>query len=636
MKENNFSKQYNYIRYHTLILFILGLVISCLLGLLIYKNNINKYIDNIIQEQQRDITQSQVIFSHEIANMKQTIQLLHNAPSVSKSLAANSQLNKPLANELFVSFIHTFDSLMQVRWLDSEGKEQVRVDGRDGEAFITTEHLLQDKKHRYYFTEGIKAPKGEVFLSPLDLNIENGKMEVPYRPTIRVTLRTDAIDNLRPGLLVLNYDVGALLNSLRTFNNDKIQLQIVDQKGYWIMHPDQSYEWGKDLKQKQNNIQNISPDIWQQLQNKNALKSIESQTGLLSFRCSDLTKGYAHNDFAQNTILCFIAVTPHEIINKQKWIAAIPAIIMSFIIFLSGCWILVREQEASIKLIEFNQKLAEDKQLIEKSAEQTQQLLEQQQILQDDLVESGKLSALGMMVAGVAHELNTPLGAAIMASSTMQNEHQQLAESFHSGLTKEALRHYLESTESGLELVESNLQRAAELIRSFKRLAIDRAQEDIVLFNLSDVLNDLMKTLHHRLKTAHIETDLQIENIEMLGTPGIVSQIVQNLVINALNHAFEPETGGKLTICAIHEQNTVVLTVADNGKGILPELVPKMFDPFITSKRSHGNTGLGMHFVHQWVTRSLNGTITVETELDKGTTFIIKIPKEIQITLPDD
>lgn len=307
-----------------------------------------------------------------------------------------------------------------------------------------------------------------------------------------------------------------------------------------------------------------------------------------------------------------------------------------FIIFLSGCWVLAREQKASIKLIEFNKKLAEDKILLENSAKQTRKLLEQQQILQDNLVESGKLSALGMMVAGVAHELNTPLGAAIMASSTIRKQHNQLTESFHTGLTKNALQNYLESTEVGLDLVESNQKRAAELVRSFKRLAIDRAREEIVPFNLKQVITDLIKTLHHRLKIARIETELNIEDLEMLGTPGIISQVIQNLVMNALTHAFEPELGGKLTISTSCNMDNVELKISDNGKGIAPELVTKIFDPFVTSKRSQGNTGLGMHFVHQWVTRSLNGTISVETELNKGTTFTIKIPKEIKITLPED
>ncbi len=634
MKEPVFSTRY--IKNHTLILFILGLIISCLLGWMMYKNNINRYIDNIIHEQQRDIIQSQLIFSHKIGNMRSTIQLLHDDLSLLQALNSAVLLNKSLAQELFVSFIHNFDSLMQVRWLDSEGREQVRVDGRKGEAFIIPEQALQDKRDRYYFTEGINAPEKKVYLSALDLNIENGEVEIPYRPTIRVTLRTNSSDNLKSGLLVLNYDMGMVLNSLREFNNNHIQLQVIDQHGYWIMHPEHRYEWGYDLGNDQNNVQVINPEIWAHFQNNREQTGIEDKIGLLSYQCSDLTEGYAHTDFSQNAVLCFMSVTPQNIISKQKWITAIPGILVSIIIFLSGGWVLVQERKNGIALIRLNKRLARDKALIEESAEQTRKLLKQQQILQDDLVESRKLSALGMMVAGVAHELNTPLGASIMASSTMRKELNRLVESYDTGLTKEDLQHYLASAELGLDLVENNQQRAAELVRSFKRLAIDRAREEIVPFNLKQVLNDLIKTLHHRLKSARIETDVQIDNIEMLGIPGIISQVIQNLVMNAIHHAFEPDSGGKLTVSATSEQEWVILKVSDNGRGIVPELIPKLFDPFVTSKRSQGNTGLGMHFVHQWVTLSLNGTIAVETEQDKGTTFEIRIPKEIKITLPDD
>jgi signal transduction histidine kinase len=223
-----------------------------------------------------------------------------------------------------------------------------------------------------------------------------------------------------------------------------------------------------------------------------------------------------------------------------------------------------------------------------------------------------------------------------MAASKQRTEHNRLAKSFHSGLTKSALERYLTDNEQGLDLIEANQRRAAELVRSFKRLAIDRAREEVISFSLDQVINDLMKTLHHRLKVAHVKTELKIPDINMSGTPGILSQVVQNLVMNVIHHAFEPELGGKLTISATLVGEQVELRVSDNGKGIAPDLLPTLFDPFVTSKRSHGNTGLGMHFVHQWVTRSLKGSIAVETEPHKGTTFVLTIPQQVQLNLPED
>ncbi|WPC76098.1 sensor histidine kinase [Vibrio porteresiae] len=630
-----------YTRIYTFMLFIMALVVSFILGWMVYKINVNKYIDSIVQVQQKDVTQSLLIFSHEIKGMEDTIKLLHDSPSMRSSLAEHSPLNRKLAEATFVSFIKTFDPLMQVRWLDDQGKEQVRVDGNGSQIVVIPVKDLQDKKDRYYFSEGIQSPKGNVYLSALDLNVERGKIEVPHRPTIRVTYRSDVNDDLKPGLFILNYDIGSLLNSLRKFNNEKVQLEIVDRRGYWIMNPNPSLEWGADLGNRENNIKLIHPDIWHQIQvtdinPQEDIGRIDSTSGLVTYKCADISQGFSYNQSTQNANLCFIAKTPAAIITEQQRTIAIPAILMSLLLFICSSWIIYRERQMGATLIKVNQKLADDKVLLEQSEQETKTLLKQQQLLQEDLIESGKLSALGMMVAGVAHELNTPLGAAIMAASTMRKEHHLLNESFVNGLTKEALQRYIESTKTGLDLVESNQQRAAQLVRSFKRLAIDRATEEIVPFQLDQVIDDLMKTLHHRLKGARVNVVLDLEPIEMLGIPGILSQVLQNLVVNAITHAFVPEIGGKLSISAHVVENQVVLKVADDGKGIGSNLVSKIFEPFVTSNRSQGNTGLGMHFVHQWVTRTLQGTIKVETQLHKGTTFIISMPQKIELSLPED
>lgn len=170
------------------------------------------------------------------------------------------------------------------------------------------------------------------------------------------------------------------------------------------------------------------------------------------------------------------------------------------------------------------------------------------------------------------------------------------------------------------------------MIRSFKRLAIDRVREDVVSYRLDVVIKDLIATLSPRFKESQIEFDVHVEPIEMLGTPGVVSHVVQNLMVNAMQHAFKKEIGGKLKIRAVLSENPkdVLIQVSDNGKGIDPEVLPILFDPFVTTNRAEGNTGLGMHFVYQWVTSSMQGTISVESELNKGTTFTIKLPRHYQ------
>ncbi|MCE0495076.1 sensor histidine kinase [Vibrio salinus] len=620
------------------VLLIISLFISGLIGWLIYKNSIDTHLDQVLSEQQKRINQAQVLFIREIGDMKRTIRLLHDDPSLSRSIDKNTPINPELAEELFVSFAHSINSLMQVRWIDIQGQEQVRVNAQEGDVYIVPHEQLQNKINRYYVRRGYQTPEGSVYLSSLDLNIEHGKIEIPYQPTIRITLRTGATEPQRDGLLVLNYNIGYLLRAIRTLNTDEVKLQIIDQDGFWIMHPDDRLEWGSDLNKPQNNVKNISPALWKALQKNKEKRELDLNQGMVSYKCSDLTKDFAQTEFNHGSILCFNAVTPKKFVTGLKVKAAIPAILVAIIIFLSGAWVLLRERKASQALINMNQKLETDKQLLKESADYTKNLLEQQHILQNDLVESRKLSALGMMVAGVAHELNTPLGTAIMSSSKLHSEYNKLKASFAEGLTKSALQEYLDSAGHGLDLIEESQRRAAELVRSFKRLAIDRAREESVSFNLNQVIEDLLKTLHHRLKQAQVETRLEVEDIEMSGMPGIISQVIQNLVINTLHHAFTPEMGGVLTVCATlnKEEKQVEIRISDNGKGIDPDVLPNLFDPFVTSKRSQGNTGLGMHFVHQWVTNSLQGTISVETVPDSGTTFIIEIPQKIEMNLPED
>ncbi|PWI33823.1 hypothetical protein DI392_06365 [Vibrio albus] len=621
----------------SLMLLFSGLAISFLIAWLIYQNNRDKRLDNILLEQEMRLARAQVLFSRGVGDMKHAIQLLHEVPSLSAALDKNREINRDLADNLFSSFVRGIESLMQVRWVDSQGMEQVRVNVQNGTPSIVSPDHLQNKSSRYYVQQGLKTPEGVVYLSSLDLNIERGQVEIPYRPTARVLLKTGTKKQLHPGLLILNYDIGHLLNSIRSLDSEFVQIQIVDSHGYWILHPEVQLEWGHSLKMPQNNMQTLHPELWQQIQKKEIAKGSEVKFGLVSYKCMDMVNQAVPNtQNAQDTEICFIAMTPTPVVDQQKRLAAWPGLLSGFVIFLFGLWVLNRERLAGMELITLNEELALDKQLLEESAEYTQNLLKQQQLMQNDLVESRKLSALGMMVAGVAHELNTPLGAAIMAASKQRIEHNRLAESFRTGLTKSALERFIEENKQGLDLVEDNQQRAAELVRSFKRLAIDRAKEDIVSFSLSQVINDLIKTLHHRLKVARVTTNLDITDIQMSGTPGIISQVLQNLIMNAIHHAFEPEIGGKLRISAEQHDQTIILKVSDNGRGIDPQILPNLFDPFVTSKRTQGNTGLGMHFVHQWVTASLKGTITVQTTSEKGTTFIIRLPQTLELHLPED
>ncbi|MGG5572716.1 sensor histidine kinase [Vibrio diazotrophicus] len=628
----NVNKLEQSARRNILVLFLFGLFISGLLGGLLYQNDINNRLDSVAVEQQRKIAQAEVLWGQKIGDIRNTIQILFRSPAFTYALASDSPLNSDLIRRIFISFVESVDPLMQVRWLDENGIEKVRVDVKDGNIIVADNNVLQDKSSRYYVEQGLNAGDGKIYLSNVDLNVENGVIEVPFRPTIRATIKTGATHGLHSGLLVLNYDVGGLLDVIRSFDSDRVNLQLIDTDGYWLKNVDHTLEWGRDLKETTHNIAVHNPEVWSQINKQKSLSRFNHPLGFASYECNNVTGNLLSEDIVRSPTLCFVATTSVSVLNKLKIDALIPSLALCATIVLFGIFILRREWDLKMQLIKLYRQQEKDKKKIEQSSEYNRNLLNQQQLLQHDLVESRKLSALGMMVAGVAHELNTPIGTAILAASRLRAEHKRLTQAVEEGLSKSALDQYLISTETGLELVENSQKKAATLIRSFKRLAIDRVREDVVSYRLDVVVGDLLATLSPRFKESQIEYDIQVDPIDMVGRPGSVSHVLQNLLVNAMQHAFKKEIGGKISVKAqiCGNGRDVEIRVSDNGKGIAPEVLPNLFDPFVTTNRAEGNTGLGMHFVHQWVTNSLNGSIKVESELLKGTTFIIKMPKQCQ------
>jgi two-component system NtrC family sensor kinase len=240
-----------------------------------------------------------------------------------------------------------------------------------------------------------------------------------------------------------------------------------------------------------------------------------------------------------------------------------------------------------------------------------------------------KVAILGQLVVGIAHEINTPVGNALAASSQTREETALLETLFATGkLRRGELEGYLATIKKLSDILMRNCQRAGQLIRDFKQVAADQTSGQRRRFDLADQLRETLRTLQHRFDRAKVPlvTDLPA-NILMDSVPGALSQIVINLAENALVHAFPTDTGGSLTVSAKQiAQDRVEISVADDGKGITQEVLPKIFDPFFTTNRGAGNTGLGLHIVHNLVTGPLGGTIQVKSAIGGGTQFVLRLP----------
>ncbi len=259
--------------------------------------------------------------------------------------------------------------------------------------------------------------------------------------------------------------------------------------------------------------------------------------------------------------------------------------------------------------------------------EQTR-LLDEVRRSHEGLLRAEKMAALGSLVAGVSHEINTPLGIALTAASLVQGKAQATLSALQgNSLKKSELEAALEVFAQTADLILSNLSRAADLVASFKQVAIDEGTLQRREFILGDYLKDLLLSLGPLWKHREVEVEIRPGlQIIMESYPGALAQVITNLMDNALKHAFQPGKRGRIELGWLLDSGQVVLRFTDNGRGIKPESIGKIFDPFFTTARAQGGTGLGLSIVYNLVDQVLGGKIDCVSMPGRGTEFTISIP----------
>lgn len=251
----------------------------------------------------------------------------------------------------------------------------------------------------------------------------------------------------------------------------------------------------------------------------------------------------------------------------------------------------------------------------------------------DELIRSEKLAALGRMVAGVAHELNTPIGNSLLAASTLGEHTSAFAKEVAGGsLRRSALERFLDETREAGEILQRNLHSAADLIVGFKRLSSDQLSEQRRRFPLREVVDEVLLALRPTLKRSPFSVSSSVaEDIEMNSYPGPLSQVLINLVQNAAMHAFEGRPYGSVSIRAGRvDGHCVEIAVADDGVGIPSADQKRVFDPFFTTKLGQGGSGLGLTIASNLVTGPLEGKISLESAPGSGTTVRLVLPIEVR------
>ena len=250
---------------------------------------------------------------------------------------------------------------------------------------------------------------------------------------------------------------------------------------------------------------------------------------------------------------------------------------------------------------------------------------------QDRLIQAEKLASLGALVAGVAHEINTPIGIGLTAASTLSDTTAAVRGRLAEGaLRRTDLAEFLDRTAETSQLLVTHMRRAAELVQSFKRVAVDRASAERRRFELQPYLEEVLVSLQPAMKRSRIRIALDCPDALTIDSyPGALSQVIVNFTMNSLIHAYEPEGEGTLRICVRSvDAKRISLTYADDGAGIPADVLPHIFDPFFTTRRGQGGSGLGLHIVYNIVTGTLGGEIQVASRPGEGTRFTLTLPVE--------
>lgn len=268
-------------------------------------------------------------------------------------------------------------------------------------------------------------------------------------------------------------------------------------------------------------------------------------------------------------------------------------------------------------------------QKLEQANAELAEALASMRTMQGELIRSEKMAALGSLVAGVAHELNTPIGNSVTVASTLMEQTEAVLEEERSGKLRRSLfERYLENTTQGTQLLLRTLRRASELISSFKQVAVDQSSDQRRHFDLQNVLQEVSVTLAPTYKLTQYKLELDLApGLELDSYPGPIGQVVTNFVTNALTHAFEGRSQGTMRLSTRRvDEDHVEIVFSDDGVGIPEANQKRVFDPFFTTKLGQGGSGLGMNIVYNLVTSLLGGAIVLHSKPGEGTTLVVTLP----------
>lgn len=530
------------------------------------------------------------------------LQFIANMVDVRSFMAEKETDTRKDIEQEFIRLCEFSKDYDQIRLLDKSGMEILRVNNNDGSPAAVPPNKLQDKGNRYYFKEAIVVEPGEIYVSPFDLNIENGEIEQPLKPMIRFATPVHSADGELMGLVILNYlgqeVLDSILNSQKQ-HDDFGSTMLLNNKGYWLLHPDRKKEWGFMYEEKQSlTFANTHPIIWKTV--KNAITGqIKDDYATYTFSTIVLTPQEAACEKANRRVWKLVHMTPHATLEAATFALTRDYLIVYLALMLS---ILLG---AALRAAHI------------KNREQARQAMK---IAQESAEDANK--AKSDFLARMSHEIRTPMNAVIGLSHLALKT--QLTAKQRDYLTK-------------ISISANNLLGIINDILDFSKIEARRLDIEETNFILDDVLNNTMSMFALQAEQQDIELLLMVESEVpnlLLGDPLRLGQVLMNLTSNAIKFT---QHGEVIVAAELVEQDestvSIRFCVTDTGIGIDKDKIDSLFEPFTqadgSTTRKYGGTGLGL-VISKRLVELMGGTLNVRSTPGQGSRFDFTIPYKLQ------
>ncbi|HEY4357534.1 MAG TPA: ATP-binding protein [Acidobacteriaceae bacterium] len=526
-------------------------------------------------------------------------------------LAAGDLSARDAVEKDFEVFSSAKKDYVQIRFLDASGKELVRIDRRDGKVVVVSGKNLQNKADRYFFQDSSRLPVGSVYLSPIDLQMDHGQVQTPWLPVLRLASPLGDPKAAAHGIVIVNVNVAHLITQLedqRPVNS--VAVQLLDSNGNWLAGVPADKLWG-NVFGHENTMAQSAPEAWRQIASGSS-GNFDSHYIRYAFQTIQPAAQSASREGGP-----LVAMAP-----TWKVLGVVPQI------SLRDLWpredavtLLIGIALVGIIAYSWSKEIAS-----RQSAEEIKQQAEFQ------LIQSERLASLGSLVAGVAHEMGTPIGNAVTIASTLSEQVKEFNAEVAAGqLRRSRLDAFLGDVRDGTAIMLRGLERAAELVRHFKQVAVDQTSEKRRSFRLTDLVHDVVGSVQPQFRHAKVALRTELASEARLDSyPGLLEQVLLNLITNARIHGFNMDqdgSGGEVVVATRDlPSNKVEITVRDTGKGIDATTLKRIFEPFFTTQLGSGGSGLGLSIVFNIVTGLLGGTIRAESIPGQGTTMILCLP----------